>query len=241
MTREPDWETLSEINFLISRRMLEQLTTAANALKQDESESPNQIRASSAVGSALDLYGAWVDLIRHNTGESRLHTHQSKFSGRDMLEWVAATLQLGDLPEPDDDILRGNRAIFQEALLLLQSCAHTLGPGVRVRVEKHRHGLWFRVRYARTGEPPATLDELLASLNANWRLQSAAFELRCARDFLSMCTTDLFYTLHESECELAFFAWYAQQPTNQPGPKEKAKALLDSYNTDDTYRVITDS
>jgi hypothetical protein len=236
--REPDWETLSEINFLMSRRMVDQLNSALHLLKQaDESK---RLRAAQPVQSALDLYGAWADLIRFKAGEKPLNG-PTRFDGRDLLEWIAATLQIGDLPKPEGDVtLRGNRATLQEALLLLQSCAHTLGPGVRVRVESHRRGLWFRVHYARVSEPSANLEELLASLRANWRLQSAAFELRCARDFLLMNTCELFYSVHDQECELSFFVWYAQQPTGEPSTREKAKALLDSYNSDDTYEVITD-
>jgi hypothetical protein len=238
MMREPDWETLSEINFLMSRRVVDQLQGALGLLGQAD-EAKRQ-RATGAVQSALDLYNAWADLIRYKSGETPLNS-PTRFDGHDLLEWIAVTLQINDLPQPEGEImLRGNRATLQEALLLLQSCAHTLGPGVRVRVESHRHGLWFRVRYASVSQPSANLEELLASLRANWRLQSAGFELRCAREFLLMNSCELFYTLHDQECELAFFVWFAQQPTAQPSTKEKAKALLDSYNTDDTYEVITD-
>lgn len=233
--REPDWATLSEINFLMSRRLTDQLSSALHLIGQNA-----QSRAAAAVKSALDLHGAWADLIRYKAGETPLNG-PTRFDGRDLLEWIAATLQINDLPQPTGEImLRGNRATLQEGLLLLQSCAHTLGPGVRVRVESHRHGLWFRVRYARVSEPASNLEELLATLRANWRLQTAAFELRSARDFLLMNACELFYSLHEQECELAFFVWLATPPSGEPSTKDKAKALLDAYNSDDTYEVITD-
>jgi hypothetical protein len=236
--REPDWETLSEINFLMSRRLTDQLQSALQLMGQPEEA--QRMRAAGTIQSALDLHGAWADLIRYKAGEIPLNA-PTRFDGRELLEWIATTLQMTDLPQPDGDImLRGNRPTLQEALLLLQSCAHTLGPGVRVRVESHRHGLWFRVRYARVSDPAENLEELLATLRANWRLQSAAFELRCARDFLMMNGCELFYSVQDQECELAFFVWLAAPPSGEPSTKERAKALLDSYNSDDTYRVITD-
>jgi hypothetical protein len=238
MMREPDWETLSEINFLMARRMTDQLSGALHLMGQNEHVA--HMRASGAVQCALDLYGAWADLIRYKAGEAPLNG-STRFDGRELLEWIATTLQIGDLPEPDQDVtLKGNKATLQEALILLQSCAHTLGPGVRVRVESQRRGLWFRVNYANVGQASANLEELLARLRANWRLQSAAFELRCARDFLMMNACELFYAVRDQECEFSFFVWFATQPTGEPSTKDKAKALLDSYNSDDTYEVITD-
>ena len=240
MIREPDWESLSEVNFLISRRMVDQLSAALDALGQIP-QGEQQQRALSTVTSALDLHTAWADLIRHKVGDKSVLPGPQEFDGRNLLEWITETLQMEDLPHPESDVmLKGNRGTIQEALLLLQSCAHTLGPGVRVRVEQHRHGLWFRVRYAALSDPPGTLEELLASLRANWRLQSAAFEMRSAREFLSMNGCDLFYSVRDRECELAFFLWFAHQPNGEPSAKDKAKALLDSYNSDETYQVITD-
>ncbi|MBZ0299483.1 MAG: hypothetical protein K8J31_07085 [Anaerolineae bacterium] len=241
MNREPDWESLSEINFLMYRRMNEQLTTALSALEPAADEDPNQARAGDAVSSALHMYTAWANLIRHKAGETPLTTGKQEFNGRDLLNWIATTLQLSDIPEAEADfMLKGNRAMLQEALALLQSCAHTLGPGVRVLVEKHPRGFWFRVRYHALSDPPPTLDELLANLRANWRVQSAAFELRSARDFLQLNNTELYYSVQDRDCELSFFAWFVQQPTGSQSPREKARALLDAFNTDDTYQVITD-
>lgn len=240
MIREPDWESLSEINFLMSRRMVDQLNDALAALDQIPS-SEDQTRATTAVTAALNLHSAWADMIRYKVGQTPLFSGPQQFRAGDLLEWIVEGLQVADFPTSEADLrLRGNRATIQEALLLLQSCAHTLGPGVHVRAEKHRHGLWFRVCYGAVSDAPDTLEELLARLRANWRLQSAAFELRSARDFLVMNGCELHYTIAERECQLAFFLWTVQPANGEPNAKEKAKTLLDTYNAEDTYRVITD-
>lgn len=241
MKREPDWETLSEINFLLYRRMTEQLNVALTALEHVPAHGPHREQAQGAVVSALNMYTAWANLIRHKAGEAPLLSGAQQFRSGDLFQWIASTLQLPDLPQVSGDVmLKGNRAILQESLLLLQSCAHTLGPGVRVQVEQHPRGFWFRVRFRALSDLPPTLDELLASLRANWRVQSAAFELRSARDFLRLNNSELYYSVQDHDCELAFFAWFVQQPTNSASPQEKARALLDAFNTDDTYQVITD-
>ncbi len=241
MKREPDWETLSEINFLLYRRMTEQLTVALTALEHTSAQDPQREQAQGAVAAALNMYTAWANLIRHKAGEAPLLSGSQQFHSSDLFQWIASTLQLPDLPNVDTSVmLKGNRAIVQESLLLLQSCAHTLGPGVRVTVEQHPRGFWFRVRFRALSDLPATLEELFASLRANWRVQSAAFELRSARDFLSLNNSELYYSVQERDCELSFFVWFAQQPGGAASSQEKARALLDAFNTDDTYQVITD-
>jgi hypothetical protein len=241
MNREPDWESLSEINFLLYSRMTEQLNTALEALENVRDNSPNRARAEESVSSALAMYTAWANLIRQKAGESPLVSAQQRFGSRELLEWIAATLQMPDLPQSDTNItLKGNRAIIQEALMLLQSCAHTLGPGVRVLVEKHPRGLWFRVCFRSLSDPADSLEELLATLRANWRVQSAAFELRSARDFLQLNGSELYYRVQDRDCELSFFVWSAEQPSGSRSPRERAETMLNAYNGDDTYQVITD-
>ena len=239
-----DWNTLSEINFLLYRRMSDHLNAALVALEPAAwpGEEIQPDRAAQSVTEALSMYTAWANLIRHKAGETPLISGEACFDGCDLLRWVTTTLQIADLPElPDEQtILKGNRATLQEALVSLQSCAHVLGPGVRVVVERHMRGLWFRVRYGILGQPPTTLDELLASLQANWRVKMAGFELSSARDFLSMNNTELFYTVRDQRGELAFFVWFAQQPSGELSRQEQARVLLDSFNADETYQVITD-
>jgi hypothetical protein len=77
-------------------------------------------------------------------------------------------------------------------------------------------------------------------MQSNWRLQTAAFELASAQDFLEMNEMELFYTLAEGQCELAFFMPFIQQPSHRPSSRDRVKTLLDSFNDADTYEVITD-
>lgn len=209
MNREPDWETLSEMNFLLHRRMTEHLNEALVALDQLDKTNADPLwraRAAVRVTEALDLYTAWSNLVRYKSGESRAVRRTGYFAARPLLEWLSAEMQLPDLPNPGEELfLNGNRETLQEALLLLRSCATTLGPRVRVLVELQKYGLWFRIQYRAVKEPPASVEELLETLGGNWRSHSTAFELRSARDFLEMNDCELFYSIRENDCELAFF------------------------------------
>ena len=244
MKREPDWETLSEINFLINNRMTEQLCTALSALEKLEDTDNQRTRAEAAVNTALNMQFAWANLIRHKAGDGAGLPGDLRFPLREMMEWIGAALQITDLPQLDDTlIVEGHRETLQEALMLLHSCAHTLGPGARVIVDEHPRGYWFRVRYGVAKDCPQTLSELLGSMQANWRLQSAAFELRSAGDFLEMNHCEMFYTPGERMGELAFFV-RAVRPASERksnGTRKQTRTLLDTYNADETHRVITDS
>lgn len=243
MNREPDWEALSEVNFLINSRMTEQLNTALAAIERLPDVEHHRSRALEMVRSTLNMHIAWATLIRHKAGQSRTLTANPQFGSQEMVNWLASILHLSESPHPDDALsLHGNRETLQEAVMLLRSCAQTLGPGVRVLVEQQANGLWFRVRYGAVGLPPNTLDELVSSLQTNWRVQSACFELRCARDFLEMNQCELFYSTRNNDCELAFFVQAAQPSVRRNGsdPRQKTRALLDAYNSDDTHHVITD-
>jgi hypothetical protein len=237
----PDWHTLSEINFLMYRRMTDHLEAALNALNQARDEA-QRARAAEAVSAARDMYAAWSNLIRHNAGEAPLLTGNQEFQAGDLLSWMAAALQITQLPECDDeDRLRGNQAMIREALMALHSCAQTLGPGAYMLVERHPRGFWFRVRYGATARIPDSLDGLLAQMQANWREKTAAFELRSARDFLTINGSELFFTHKDRQCELSFFVYFVEQPNRKLDTRQsQVQTLLNSFNTDDTYRVITD-
>lgn len=243
MKREPDWETLSEINFLLHNRTTEQLNAALHALENLPESDNQRARTAAAIYSALNMHNAWANLIRYKTGTAPNVPGDSSFKLADLLDWICAILQISDLPHRDDTIiLEGNQETLQEALMLMHSCAQTLGPGARVVVDEHPRGFWFRVRYGATSHCPTTLGELLGSLQANWRLQSAAFELRSAGDFLAMNNYEMYYTPGDHLAELAFFV-RAARPTAEhkdTDTKKQARALLDTYNADETHRVITD-
>jgi hypothetical protein len=149
-------------------------------------------------------------------------------------------LNISRVPDCDEDeVLRGNPETVKEAVIALRSCTQTLGPRPQIQVQRQERGLWLRMRYGSSGNPPATLDTLMSSLHDNWRLETAAFELSCAHDFLKMNGLDLFYTLPDGFCELAFFLPLAHQRGVRGSAKDKAKTLLDSFNASDTYEVIT--
>jgi len=198
-----EWGTLSQINFLIHRRLSDFLDNAIIALEQSPSD---QERALSDVSAAQGVYNAWTNLIRYKAGESPAFTGAQHISACELLQWIAAELNISRVPDCDEqESLRGNPETVKEAVIALRSCTQTLGPRPQIQVQRHERGLWLRMRYGRTGNPPTTLEELMASLNDNWRLETAAFELSCAHDFLKMNGIDLFYTLPEGFCELAFF------------------------------------
>lgn len=215
MNREPDWESLNNVNFLIHRRMTEHLNAALAAISligAEEDDKPPEFwqeRAMSEVLRSLNLHNAWASLIRHKLGEHFLPQHMLQFKASDLLRWLATELQLSHFENlPDDIILFGNRETLQEALLLLHSCSTTLGPRVRVQAEPKGSGMWFRVRYDAVKNSPPTLDRLFAALEKrpdSWRALSALFELRRARDFLRMNESELHYTLGQGYCEFAFF------------------------------------
>jgi hypothetical protein len=216
MSTEPDWDSLSIINFLLNRRMSEHLNAALAAISligtEDADNQPPemwQARALDAVLQSLNLHNAWASLIRYKQGETFLAQHMRQFSANEMLHWLASEMQLSHFDPLSVDItLCGNRETLQEALLLIHSCANTLGPGVRLQAETQADGMWFRVRYNMLKSAPPSLDklmEVLDRLSSSWRAQNAFFELKRARDFLAMNDQQLHYNVGQDYCELAFF------------------------------------
>lgn len=222
---EPDWQSLDEINFAIHRRMVEHLNAALAAISlvtaETEAKSPEfwQQRALNEVLTALNTYNAWASLIRYKQGEHFLTQHIRSFKASDMLNWIAAQLQLGVISLPGEEVLlNGNRETLQEALLLLHSSAYMLGPGVRLVVQIEPKGMWFRIRYSALRAQPVSFDALVEQLSGHWRARNAAFELLRARDFLAMNGCELLYVCLQDHCEFKFFI-----PTvPRPAPRETA-------------------
>lgn len=214
MNREPDWASLDEVNFIIHRRLSEHLNAALAAISLIDLD-PNAAedaafwreRALNEVLKSLHTHTAWASLVRYKQGESFLPQHVRQFRANELLRAVALQLHQSRMTMPGDDILlRGNHETLQEALLLLHTSAYTLGPGVQVRARREADGMWFRVRYdVLQAAPPASLNDLLASLTGNWRTENTAFELRRAADFLAMNGCTLHYTLSGGTAEFAFF------------------------------------
>ena len=225
-----DWKSLSQINFLIYRRMSEQLDTALSALEQIP-QSQDQERALHAASNARDLYSAWANLIRYKAGETPAITGPQQISACFLLRWIATTLHMSKIPDCDEkEVLKGNLETIQEALIALRSCAQSLGPRAHVVVQRHQLGFWIRVRYGSSASSPSTLDDLMASMQSNWRQQTAAFELASAIDFLRMNEVDVFYSLQDGQCEIAFLLPFVNPPSHHPSSRERVKTLLDSYN-----------
>lgn len=217
MVSEPDWESLGEINFLLYRRMSEHLNAALAAITLAQSEENNgktpefwQERALNEVLRSLDLHNAWATLVRHKLGESLVPQQLSEFSANELLTWLSVELQLNGTRTMSQDMrLIGNRDTLQEALLLLHSCAYTLGPGVRLLAEPEMRGMWFRISFNVLKNAPETIEGLISTLEkaapANWRMKNALFELRRARDFLTLNSCEIYYGIANDICTMAFF------------------------------------
>ena len=212
-SQEPDWESLGSIQFLLHQRIAERLNTALAAIQlfntPEAADTPPgfwQQRASDAALRALEIENAWSSLIRHKLGEHFLPQHMLHFHTSELIRWLALEIGCPQYATPGEDmLLHGNRETLQEALLLLHSCAGTLGPHVRLIAQPTGKGMWFRVRYGLVKTPPPSLDTLLDSLAAagNWRAETALFELRRAYDFLSMNGCALRYRVEAEYGELA--------------------------------------
>ncbi|MBC7814388.1 MAG: hypothetical protein H7175_24745 [Burkholderiales bacterium] len=209
--------------------MTEYLNAALAAIalsgKMDEGGQPPsfwQERATTQAAHALELHTAWASLIRYKSGEALLPQNQRQFKALDMLLWLTTELQLLRTPPLDTNlVLLGNRETLQEALLLLHSCAYTLGPGVNLVAQSKDGGVWFRILYDKVPDAANTLETLVTSAGKSWRVNSAAFELRRARDFLRMNNCDLVYRAWERHCELSFFVpaiLMAGQSTRESAP-----------------------
>ncbi len=217
MVKEPDWEALGQLQFLLMRRVTEPLNASLSAialLHLDSAASrPReywQDRASREVLGVLNLVNAWHALIRFKQGELLPQQHIRPFNAQDLLDWLTTQLELSNpLRIKEDMVLEASKEALQEALLLLYSAAYTLGPNVHLLVKSLTNGIWFRVRYSHTGggAPPLNLNDLLSGLKGNWRLEDTAFELRLASDFITLSGGRLHFQSTEHFCELAFFVY----------------------------------
>ena len=84
MVREPDWESLSELEFLLMRRLTDPLNAALvsisltkSAPTKDQPPGFWQNQAKNQVRSVLNLTKAWQALIRYKVGERSSPDHQS--------------------------------------------------------------------------------------------------------------------------------------------------------------------
>ena len=211
--REPDWEALSDLQFLLFNRIGDSLNAAVSAIAlsdmpeaQDKPPGFWKERASNKISNVLNLFTAWSYLIRYKMGETIPERALRPFRANALLGWLGGQLQLSSLPQIESNpLLGGNQQTLQEALLLLYSAAFTQGSGVRLSLEASKTGMWFRVQFTRSKPLPADLDTLLTSFGEHWRDRDTAFELRTARDFVALNGSELIVNSYHNVGEFAFF------------------------------------
>ncbi len=207
----PDWKRLADVNFLIYRRMTNYLSAALGAVNLigTDTEQPLEYwkqRAIKQLMRANQLYSAWNHLLQVKGVDQISPPNQRLFRATDLMEWLAAEMTQNYSYHPDHDrLLQGNREMLQEALLLIHSAAHSLGPGVRLLTQSLPNGMWFRIRYNLVKKAPQTLEALLETLTNDWRSELTAFELLCASEFLALNSSELAYTPDEHHATLGFF------------------------------------
>lgn len=218
---EPNWDTLADVNFLVRRRLVEHLNAAIGAVNIIDTPEAGgkpvefwKTRAIRHIMQAQNLYEAWNMLARHKSGQTAAYSRQ--FRAGDLLEWLASETSQTYVPRSDHDrVLTGNRETMQEALLMIYSAAHTIGPSVQLITECGDDGYWFRVRYQTSKRQPKTLEGLFEQLEDDWRTGNAAYELSRAQDFLELNNCTLTYLRLSDACELGFFVAAAGAGQNQ--------------------------
>lgn len=211
--REPDWDALADLQFLLYNRIAGALNEAISSLAlsdmpeaQDKPPGYWKDRATGKVLNVLNLFTAWSYLIRYKRGELLPERAVRPFRANDLLRWLAAQLQIAPVPQaPGDPLLRANQETLQEALLLIHSVACAQGSGVQIQVEGNALGVWFRISFTRSKPMPGTLEDLLASFGAHWRAQDTAFELSTARDFVALNGGELMLITSDLHAEFTFF------------------------------------
>jgi len=224
--REPDWEALADLQFLLYNRIADSLNAALSSIAlSDMPEAQNRPpgfwkdRAQTKVANVLNLVVAWSHLIRYKRGDPLPAQAQRTFHANALLTWLSAQLHISPPPLIEaDPVLHGNQETLQEALLMLYSAAQALGTGVRLETEVTRLGTWFHVRFARPPSMPSTLDALLASFRDHWRDQSTRFELMVARDFVRMNGAELMLGTSGMQADLMFFVRAAGVPRPAAAP-----------------------
>lgn len=211
--REPDWESLGDLQFLLYNRISDSLNAALSAIAlssmpeaQDRPPGFWQERATTKVSNVLNLFTAWSYLIGYKQGHEIPARAIRPFEANALLGWVGRQLQLTPPPSVAvNPILRANQETLQEALLLLYSAAFTQGGSVRLQFEASNRGMHFRIRFNRVKPLPATFDELLAQFGDHWRDQDTYFELSTARDFVRLNGYELMLIPGAEVSDFAFF------------------------------------
>lgn len=210
--RTTDWGSLSAVQALIHRRVIERLNAALGAINLTDDDlalerAPVYWRehAMGQIIGALNIYNAWNMLIHYKAGMVALPRSLRQFRVGDLLDWLSSETSQSYASTSDDDrLLIGNRETLQEALLLIYGCAQALGPDVRVLVEDRRAHVWFGARYRARRNQARTLTELIDRPPTDWRDENLIFELTCARDFLVLNNCQLEVIAQKGERFIGF-------------------------------------
>lgn len=196
MMREPDWESLNDLNFLVYTRLANTLNAALSALEladtpglDDQTPLWWRERAHTKVTGTLSTLMAWSWLIQHKNGMQLPQQAIRSFPLQNTVNWLSEKLQLdGRGQAPSSLILEGNQETFQEAILLLHSVATSQGSGVKVAWEQKGDNVEFTCSFKRRRrrEPYADLEALLNSFKGHWRSQLTLFELQIAQHLLEL-------------------------------------------------------
>jgi len=230
--REPDWDALSDLQFILYQRIAGALNEALSSIAlsgapeaQDRPPGFWQDRAADKIANVLNLFTAWSYLVQYKVDRAAVERTLRPFPINSLLAWLARQLQLSPAPRlASDPLLHANQETLQEALLLLYSAAYTYGGSVRLELEASRLGVWFHLKFKRHAPLPTSYDALLAAPDDHWRAQQTAFELASARDFLRLNGSDVALGASDSLGEFLFFVRAAGVPTHRP-PPTPARAL----------------
>ncbi len=211
--REPDWEALADVQFVLYNRVANQLNEALSGITLSDmpeaSDHPPgywKERATARVLNVLNMFTAWTWLVRFKMGEPIPERAIRPFYTNELLGWIGVQLQFSPpLTTTLNPLLRANQETLQEALLLLHSVAYTQGSGVRLVCEAATLGTWFRIRFDRFKPLPELVDALITRFGEHWRAQDTLFELTTARDFVRLNGCELLLASTAEYGEFAFF------------------------------------
>lgn len=243
--REPDWESLNEINFQLYNRVADSLNAALSAMTIAEMPDPSgqspqwwYDRAKAKVESVLNLTMSWSWLIQYKSGTNLTEKAIRPFRLQALLDWLSVNLQLiPPLKTQHNVYLQANQQILQETLLLLHSVATTQGSGVSIYLDHLPNAVRFRIQFSRlraVTTPYVSVDAFLEAQSTHWRQQVISFELRTARDFLKMNQIEL--SINDNGRSAAF-VFTVVQPGRQEDDNTQGISPTEVYSEQVVSRI----
>ena len=112
--REPDWDALADLQFLLYNRIAGALNEAISSIElsdmpeaQDKPPGYWKNRALTKVVNVLNLFNAWTYLIRYKQGLPIPDRAIRPFRANDLLKWIGVQLQLNPIPQLASNPLPG--------------------------------------------------------------------------------------------------------------------------------------